>query len=53
VGDSDEWERFKGGGGEFSRKKQPLGIGGIYPHYSGVDGLFFRGREKEGVGLGN
>jgi hypothetical protein len=30
-------------------EKWPLGIGGIYPHYSGDDGLFSRGREKEGI----
>jgi hypothetical protein len=33
-------------------EKWPLGIGGIYPHYSGDDGLFFWGQRKRGDGIG-
>jgi hypothetical protein len=46
----------KGGGGrgreESLLAKRPLGIGGIYPHYSGDDGLFFRRQRKRGDGIG-
>jgi hypothetical protein len=48
----------KGGGGverereESLPEKWPLGIGVIYPHYSGDDGLFFRGQRKRGDGIG-
>jgi hypothetical protein len=48
VGDSDEWERFKGGGESFPEKNNHWGLVGYIPTIVGLMGYFLGAEKKRG-----